>query len=281
VAAATGVAAAAGMLVVNAAAATVTGVPVGSLINDLVGSVFDGGSQAGTVDFIAARLADAEAALADGNIEAAAQILEDIETRVDLSDPEALPSTLVDQIEELESRIDAAARPPVAPPITTTLGPVAPDATGTGGVHDPPGQSAVRDADHDAGPGHAPGQGEVPTGTGHGPVSGTATSPGSSTSTDRPNHSAEVPTSDPTSASGGITQDESGVTSPSPTSPSPNSSSPASSSPARQSLADRSPAGPSPASTDPAGPSLNDIGAAGEAGPPLPSAPVPLVVPSG
>jgi hypothetical protein len=117
-AALTGVAAAVAVLSIGGVAAAVGGTPVSSVIRETVESVFDGDSGPSTADLVSAKLGDAKAALARGDAQQAKRILEDIQAQVEGLDPGELPASLVEQVEQLESRVDAELPP--APAVTSS-----------------------------------------------------------------------------------------------------------------------------------------------------------------
>ena len=187
-AALTGVAAAVAVLSIGGVAAAVGGTPVSSVIKETVGSVFKGNSGPSTADLVSAKLGDAKAAWARGDAQQAKQILEDIKAQVEGSDPGELPPALVEQVNQLESLVDAAEPPLPAPADTALPSPLVPAGT-NGGDASQPADSAA---------------------TGNGKGKGTNQGQGQSKHDD-----GATPTSDPTSA-----PEPSDPTAPSPT-PSP------------------------------------------------------------
>ena len=141
-AALTGVAAAVAVLSIGGVAAAVGGAPVSSVIRDTVGSVFDGGSGPSTADLVSAKLGDANAALAGGDAQRAKEILEDIKAQVAGSDPGELPPSLVEQVKQLESAVDAAELPLPAPAVTPSPSPLVPAGTNGGEATQPAGSEA-------------------------------------------------------------------------------------------------------------------------------------------
>jgi hypothetical protein len=131
-AALTGVAAAVAVLSIGGVAAAVGGTPVSSVIRDTVGSVFDGGSGPSTAELVSAKLGDAKAALDRGDAQQAKQILEDIKAQVDGSDPGEVPASLIAQVKDLESKVDAA-EVPQEPVVTPSPPAVVPPAGTIGG----------------------------------------------------------------------------------------------------------------------------------------------------
>ena len=141
-AALTGVAAAVAVLSIGGVAAAVGGTPVSSVIRETVESVFDGDSGPSTADLVSAKLGDANAALARGDAQQAKQILEDIQAQVEGSDPGELPASLVEQVKQLESRVDAAVPPP-APAVTPSPSPLVPAGTYGGEASQPADSEAT------------------------------------------------------------------------------------------------------------------------------------------
>ncbi|HEY3200995.1 MAG TPA: hypothetical protein VGK55_10655 [Actinomycetes bacterium] len=142
-AALTGVAAAVAVLSIGGVAAAVGGTPVSSVIRETVGSVFDGGSGPSTADLVSAKLGDANAALARGDAQQAKQILEEIQAQVEGSDPGELPASLVEQVKQLESRVDAVELPPSAPAVTSSPSPLVPAGTNGGEASQPADSEAT------------------------------------------------------------------------------------------------------------------------------------------
>jgi hypothetical protein len=142
-AALTGVAAAVAVLSIGGVAAAVGGAPVSSVIKETVGSVFGEDSGPSTADLVSAKLGDANAALARGDAQQAKEILQDINAQIEGSDPGELPPSLVEQVKQLESLVDAAELPPPAPAVTLSPSPLVPAGTNGGEASQPAGSEAT------------------------------------------------------------------------------------------------------------------------------------------
>ena len=191
-AALTGVAAAVAVLSIGGVAAAVGGTPVSSVIKDTVGSVFDGGPGPSTAELVSAKLDDAKAALARGDAQRARQIIEDIKAQVAGSDPGEVPQSLVEQVNQLESQVDAELPPP-DPALTPTPAAGVPAGTNGGDASQP----AETETDGSGkGKGTNQGQGQEKHDDGATPTSEPTSSP---ESTDPADPSA-TPSPDPTSS---------------------------------------------------------------------------------
>jgi len=155
-AALTGVAAAVAVLTIGGVAAAVGGTPVSSVINGTVGSVFNRDSGPSTAELVSAKLGDATAAWARGDIQQAKEILEDINAQVEGSDPGELPPDLVEQVKHLESLVGAAESLPTTPATTPLPSPIIPAGTSGGDAS----QSAEGEATHGIGKGRGTNQGQ-------------------------------------------------------------------------------------------------------------------------
>jgi hypothetical protein len=193
-AALTGVAAAVAVLSIGGVAAAVGGTPVSSVIRETVGSVFDGDSGPSTADLLRAKLGDANAALARGDAERAKQILEDIRAQVDGSDPGELPPSLVEQVELLESLVDAAELPPPDPAVTSLPSPLVPAGTNGGEASQPADSEATG-----KGKGTNQGQGQAKHDDGATPTSEPTPAPEPSDPADPSPTASPDPTSSPSS----------------------------------------------------------------------------------
>ena len=155
-AALTGVAAALAVLSLGGVAAAVGGTPISSVIKDTVGSVFNRDSGPSAAELVSAKLADANAALARGDAQQAKEILEDIKAQVERSDPGELPASLVEQVKQLESQVDALEPPLLAPAATPSASPTIPAGTTGGDASLPVGE----EASHGVGKGRYTNQGQ-------------------------------------------------------------------------------------------------------------------------
>ena len=195
-AALTGVAAAVAVLSIGGVAAAVGGAPVSSVIRDTVGSVFDGGSGPSTADLVSAKLGEANAALARGDAQQAKQILEDIKAQVEGLDPGELPPSLVEQVKQLESLVDAAELPLPAPAVTLSPSPLVPAGTNGGEASQPAGSEATGNG---KGKGTNQGQGQGKHDDGATPTSEPTSAPEPSDLADPSPTPSPDPTSSPTS----------------------------------------------------------------------------------
>ncbi len=190
-AALTGVAAAVAVLSIGGVAAAVGGTPVSSVIKDTVGSVFDRHSKPSTADLVTAKLDDARAALLRGDAQRAKQILEGIRAQVQESDPGEVPPGLVQQVNELESQVDAEL-PPLDPAVTSPPPAIVPPAGTNGGDASQPTGSET----DGNGKGKGTNQGQGKHDDGATPTSEPTSSPESSDPADP----SATPSPDPTSS---------------------------------------------------------------------------------
>jgi hypothetical protein len=194
-AALTGVAAAVAVLSIGGVAAAVGGTPVSSVIKDTVGSVFDGGSGPSTAELVSAKLGDANAALARGDAQRARQILEDIKAQVAGSDPGEVPPNLVEQVNNLETQLDAEL--PLPDPAVTSPPPaIVPPAGTNGGEASQPADTAT--ATHGNGKGRGTNQGQGGQGQNGDEDGATPTSEPTSPPPSDPASSSPAPSPDPT-----------------------------------------------------------------------------------
>jgi hypothetical protein len=195
-AALTGVAAAVAVLSIGGVAAAVGGTPVSSVIRDTVGSVFDGHSGPSTADLVSAKLGDAKAALARGDAEQAKQILDDIKAQVAGTDPGELPPGLVEQVNQLETLVDAAEMPLPDPTVSSSPSPpILPAGTNGGEASQPAGTET-----HGNGKGRGTNQGQG-QGQGQNDDEDAATpssEPTSAPDSSDPASSSSAPSPDPT-----------------------------------------------------------------------------------
>jgi hypothetical protein len=160
------------------------------VIKDTVGSVFDGHSGPSTADLVSAKLGDARAALARGDAQQAKQILEDIKAQVEGSDPGELPPSLLAQVNELESQVDAELPPSPDPVVTSLPSEIPPAGTNGGEASQPAGSETDVDGKGNQG------QGQEKHDDGTTPTS----EPTSTPETSDPADPSATPSSDPTSS---------------------------------------------------------------------------------
>jgi hypothetical protein len=188
-----GVAAAVAVLSISGVAAAVGGSPVSSVIKDTLGSVFDGHSGPSTADLVSAKLGEAQAALARGDAQQANQILEDIRAQVEGSDPGELPPSLLAQVNELESQVDAELPASPDPVVTSSPSEIPPAGTVGGEASQPAGS----ETDGDGKGNGVQGQGQGKPDDGTTPTSEPTSAPEPSDSTDSSPTASPDPTSSP------------------------------------------------------------------------------------